>query len=205
MRTLSSPGNKSNQARFGLLLCAPLIFASVVTGCIIGAMTGFIIGAMTGCGGGGSDEDFVGAAIVSITGTPSRIDTGDRTQIAVQIHDVHPNGISLKLRFPDGLRFVHGSGLLTVSGEGVEVIPTVNTRDENERVYVVFYLPQSDFGDKGNKSGVLTLELEGTAAIREGKVEVDADVDDPHINNDVEFDINNPEFSAEDETGITVE
>jgi hypothetical protein len=46
--------------------------------------------------------------------------------------------------------------------------------------------------------------LEGTAAVSSGKLEVDADRDDPLIANNVEFDINSPEFSAQDYVDISV-
>jgi hypothetical protein len=53
---------------------------------------------IVGCGGDSDDEDsdFVGAARVSVQNAPSRIDTGDRTRVRVNISAVNENGIALK-------------------------------------------------------------------------------------------------------------
>jgi len=157
------------------------------------------------CGGGGdsSSGDFIGAADVSITVSPNQIDTGDRAQVSVDISNVHPNGIALKIRFPKTLKYVPDSAQLEVSGDKLDLAPTVNDSD-NDRVYLVFYLKQNKFGTDGENSGTLTLQIEGLDTLADGKVEVDPDVDDPLISNDTEFNISDPQFTAEDEASLSV-
>jgi len=176
-----------------LLLCTALL--SLATAC--------------GGGGGGGGEDFVGAATVSIRLQPSTIDSGDRTQVTIDIGDVHENGIALKVRFPDGLRYVPSSAALEVNDEESKLTPSVNALAEDDSsIYLVFYLSQSLFRRGGaeyqGEMGSLKLQLEGRTVVRDGKVEVDADVDDPQESNETEFTLSNPEFAAEDEASIRV-
>lgn len=158
---------------------------------------------VSGCGGGGGGggDSFVGAALVSLSISPSEIDAGDRTRVSIEISEVHPDGISLKLKFPDGLRYVLGSSELLVDGDDLDATPTVNAEKEQD-AYLVYYFPQERFGE--NLRGELTLELEGVNSVNDGEIEVDADVDDPAISNAIEFDIENPEFQAEDLAQIRV-
>lgn len=163
-----------------------------------------------GCGGGGGSSDsFVGAAVISLDLTPSQIDSGDRTQVTTNISEVHPNGIALKYRFPEGILYVPDSAEVQVNQRKVTLTPTVNVFASKENAtYLVFYLPQSLFRNPGEEynggSGTVVLQLEGRAAVRDGEVEVDADVDDPLEDNSSEFNVDNPEFSAEDSASITV-
>jgi hypothetical protein len=162
-----------------------------------------------GGGGGGGGEDFVGAATVAIRLQPSTIDSGDRTQVTIDIGDVHENGIALKVRFPDGLRYVPGSAALDVNDDDTKLTPSVNALVEDDNsIYLVFYLSQSLFrrgeAEYRGEMGSLKLQLEGRTVVRDGKVQVDADVDDPQESNETEFTLSNPEFAAEDEASIRV-
>jgi hypothetical protein len=168
-------------------------------------------GSLTGCGsgGGGGGEEFVGAANVQLRLQPSRIDSGDRTLVTVEVSEVHKNGIALKVRFPKGLRYVPASATLTADDKETDVTPTVNTPSaDGGDIYLVFYLAQSLFRPSGQEyngeTGIVTFQLEGTSVIRDGKVEIDADVDDPAEDNSVEFKLENPEFAAEDEASVSV-
>ncbi len=164
----------------------------------------------TACGGGGGGgDDFVGAATVGIRLQPSTIDSGDRTQVTIDVGDVHDNGIALKIRFPNGLRYVPASAALLVDEQQTKLTPTVNALAEDENsIYLVFYLSQSLFRASGEEyngqMGTLRLQLEGRKAVKDGKLEVDADVDDPQESNDSEFTLSSPEFAAEDEASIEV-
>ena len=153
-------------------------------------------------GGGGGGGSFVGAAEVALTVTPRTLDTGDRALVSVSIADVSEDGIALKLRYPDGLSYVPDSAFLTVDGEKRNVSPTVNTVVD-EQTYLVIYLKDSWFGE--NIQGDLTLEIEGLQSVKGKKVEVDADVDDPAVGNNTEFDPQNPEFTAQDSQSIEVQ
>ena len=152
-------------------------------------------------GGGGSDTSFIGAARVSLQVEPTKIDPGDRMQVRVAIEEVHENGIALKIRFPEGLAYVLNSSFLTVNGNESDESPEFNVSDSNDN-FLVYFLPQDIFGSKD--SGELVFELEGTSEVSTGKVEVDADVDDPLVANGEEFLVDTPEFGAEDSVDVEV-
>jgi hypothetical protein len=176
------------------------------------SMFSLLTALLAGCGsgGGGSDSsDFVGAAEVSMQATPTKIDSGDRTLVETEISKVIDSGIALKFRFPDSLRYVPESAFLYVNKKEVDLTPTVNQVSSEERArYVVFYIKQSLFAKPGRKydgeGGTIKLQLEGVKALEEGKIEVDADVDDPAEDNATEFKIDAPEFVAEDDSNIAV-
>jgi hypothetical protein len=175
---------------------------------IVSSLTALLAGC--GGGGGGSDSsDFVGAAEVSMQATPTKIDSGDRTLVTTEVSNVIESGIALKFRFPDSLRYVPESAFLYVNKKEIDLTPTVNQVSTEERArYVVFYIKQNLFAKPGRKyegeGGTIKLQLEGVKALEEGKIEVDADVDDPAEDNATEFKIDSPEFVAEDDSNIAV-
>lgn len=154
----------------------------------------------TGCGGGGGGG-FVGAARVFLDASPNKVDTGDRVSVETRIEELHENGIALKFRYPVGLDYVASTSFLRVDGETIDVGPTENVRVEDYR-FLVFYLGEPEFGEE--RDGTLTFELEASAEIPEGQIEVDPDVDDINVSNTTEFNRNDPEFRAEDATDIEV-
>ncbi len=166
---------------------------------ISGVIT-ILIPCLISCGGGGGGEDFIGAAEVAIDANPSEIDLGDHSKVTVHINDVHPNGIMLKIRFVNGINYLNNTANLEVDGNDIDVGPTVNKISGNLR-YVVFFFAKNLFGDN---SGKLTFEVEGATTVVDGEAEVDADVDNPNVKNNVEFDIDNPEFEVEDSTDLSV-
>ena len=165
-----------------------------------------------GCGGGGGSDGsdpFFGAANVEVRVAPSRIDSGDRTQVQIELSDVHENGIAVKVRFPSGLRYVPGSSFLLVESKEIDVDPTiVQTAEAEDLSYVVTYLSQNQFRrsnqEYNGEPGTLLFQLEGRKTVVNGQVEVDPDVDDPEEDNATEFDIANPEFVAESAASIEV-
>ena len=157
---------------------------------------------LTACGGGGGGGgDFVGAADVWIGANPTSIDTGDRLQITLHLSNVVEDGIAVKLRYPVGLSYVPDSARLTVDGNDIDLNPQNNTPVEGV-VYLVFYLSQAIFGE--NNRGELVVELEGIDTIRDGEISVDADVNDPAVDDALEFDPENPEFSGNDSVFVSV-
>jgi len=158
---------------------------------------------LNGCGGGGGGggEDFIGAAQLRMSISPHRIDTGDRAELRIDISRVHKNGISLKIRFPKELDYVPASSSLNIDDSENDITPAVNQLKGSD-VYLVYYISYDDIGD--NTTGTLRLELEGKRELKDGAVEVDADVDDPAIDNATEFNIDKPEFGAEQEVSIQV-
>lgn len=150
-----------------------------------------------GCGGGGGGGNgAVGAAAVSIEAAPKRFDVGDRTTVKIEIASIHPDGILLKVRFPNGLRYVKSSAFLEVDGDSTDVSPrdTVSVSPDN---YIVFAFPQSTFRDEDY--GRLTFELLGAAAVTNGKVGVD-----PDVNYTVPFSGSDPKFQEEAELELSV-
>ena len=160
-------------------------------------------------GGGGDDEDFVGAATVTLIVQPSQIDSGDRAQVTSRLGDVHETGIGVKFRYPTGLKYVAGSAFLKVGNKEYDITPAVNVEsNEDDAQYLVFYLAQKLFQsgsqEYNGQQGTLTFQVVGRSEVEDGLVEVDPDVDDPEIDNSVEFDLANPEFVAEDDAPISV-
>lgn len=157
---------------------------------------------LTGCGGGGGGGDsFIGAAEVRVTVSPNKIDTGDRSQVRVTIREVHENGIALKVRYPVGLEYVRDSAILQVGSSKIDSGPLNNVAPGDE-VYLVFYFSPDLF--KKSNEGELYFELEATSEVVDGQIEVDADVDDPDVDNDDEFDATLPEFLSESSASIAV-
>jgi hypothetical protein len=169
------------------------------------------VASVVGCGGGGGDDssDFSGAATVSLKLTPSQLDSGDRTLVSVEVGDVHPNGIALKFRYPDGLVYVPKSSVLIVDEDGSRISPRVNVAStDGGSTYLVYYLPQKLFRRAkeiySGEPGTVQFQLVGKSAVTDGLVEVDADVDDANVDNATEFNVAIPEFLAEDQQTISV-
>ena len=162
----------------------------------------FCVPLLGGCGGGGGGDDFIGAGIVSVSCSPSRIDGGDRTRVTIDIRDTHPDGIALKVFYPHGLMYVQNSSRLLEDQAERRVAPDEHLESQTG-VFLVYYFTQQVFGDQNR--GTLILELQGTGRVKDGTIGVDVDVDDPLIDNENEFDVDNPQYEAESETDIEVD
>ncbi len=174
------------------------IYRAIALGCVL------LTAASCGSGSGDGDSSFIGAAVVSISTSPKVIDTGDRTKVQVTIDDVHPDGIALKIFYPHGLEYVENSAVLKIDDSTVNVPPAVNRSAGStlrSGTYLVFFFPANLFSEG---RGILNFELEASDIVQRGEIAVDADVDDPLIENPGEFDIENPEFGAEDAVEISV-
>jgi len=163
----------------------------------------FLVSALSSCGGSSSSggSDFFGAGFVSISAQPNQIDTGNRTKITTFISDTHKDGVLLKFRMPLALFYVPGTARLRVDNNEKTLTPDVNIETADE-IFMVYFLEQKDFGM--NNVGKLTFELRGNEILSKGRVEVDLDVNDKFIEDEVEFDPENPEFTATDWVEITV-
>ena len=181
---------------------APLLTSLAIASCLVFSAAG--------CGGGGGNGDnFYGAAKVSVTAKPTRIDTGDRTQVKMELSEIHENGIAVKIRFPSGLVYVPGSSFLEVGPKEIDVDPKIITSDSSQEVsYVVIFLSQDQFRRSSDpyqgESGTLRIELVGRKAVFDGEIEVDPDVNDLAVDDAVEFDVKNPNFVAEGSASIQV-
>lgn len=165
--------------------------------------TSLCIATLSNCGGGGGGGggDFIGAAEVTVRASPSSIDTGDRMLVTAEISSVNDSGIALKFKYPDGLGYVPSSSSLVVKDQSIDITPTVN-HNENNFIYLVYYLKKSFFGS--DNKGKVELFLEGKSAVVDGVLSIDADVDNPNIDNSVEFDPKNPGFTAQDMIDVKV-
>lgn len=167
---------------------------------LLTVLPAFFAGCGGGGGGGGGSDSVDIAARVFLSVSPATIDTGDRTTVSVLIEQVNSEGAAIKVRFPVGMSYILGSSELEVDGELSDIAPTSNVSDETNG-YLVYYLRQSTVGDD---SAVLTLKLLGTAAVKKGLIEVDADIDDPALDNQSEFQVATPNFAAEDSDTVVV-
>lgn len=157
---------------------------------------------LSSCGSsGGSGGFFAGAGFVTVDASPKRVDTGNRMQLRSEIGDTHPDGVALKVRYPRSLSYVLETAELSVDGAKKMVFPAVDI-DTGSEMFLVFFFKQSEFGK--NNYGQLTFELRANSALSSGRIEVDLDVDDIFVDNRVEFDPSNPEFTAIDSVGITI-
>jgi hypothetical protein len=162
----------------------------------------FLSLAFISCGGGSSDGAF-GASFVAIDADPSSIDVGDSTFVVVDLDELDSDGIFLKIRFPRGAEYLLNSSYIRVGGEDIPREPDLNFASETENYnYLVYYLSKELFD--GSDEGSVSFELIGRSRVSNGEIEVDPDIDNPNIPNDTEFDMENPEFQAEDSTGIRV-
>lgn len=165
--------------------------------------------AACGGGGGGGGDTFVGAADVGLSVTPSHIDSGDRAEVSITLSNVIKDGLALKVRFPDALKYVRSSALLLIGEKETDLTPKFNGPGQDSDHYLVFYIPQSAFRKNGQdyngESGTVVLQLEGIESVTDGMVEVDPDVDDPLQPNDTEFNVEAPQFDAEATAPISVQ
>jgi hypothetical protein len=165
------------------------------------------LASLTGCGGDGDDDsdspNYSGAARVIVRNSPARIDTGDRTKVRINISNINENGIMLKILYPDGLRFVPNSAELVLDSdpENEDELTPAHNVEGDDGMFLIFYLSEDDLDQE---NGVLSFELEGISSVREGKIEVDADVNDPLIDDATEFNAQDPEFLSESESSIEV-
>ena len=180
-----------------------MITSRFVNASLICAMTtslSLLLGCGSGGGGGGNDE-FVGAAQVRVQASPAQIDTGDRTEVQITISNLHKNGIALKIRLPKGLEYVTSSSFIEVNNSDTDVSPVVN-QTKGSDIYLVYYISPDQISEK--EDGTLFFELEGRDSVEDGLIEIDPDVDDPTVENTTEFNIDEPEFGAEDAASIQV-
>lgn len=152
------------------------------------------------CGGGGGGDSFVGSANVTLEVTPTTVDTGDRLRVKVIIRDAETNNIILKVEYPAEFSYVFSSSTLKIGDDVDDIVPDFDEKDDDVG-YLVYFLDVESLADK---SGELTLELEGTDFLSKGKISVDADVDDPLIPNSDEFSFDEPEFLSEDDVEVKI-
>jgi hypothetical protein len=155
-----------------------------------------------GCNGGGG-ESFSGTAYVRVSAEPSEIDIGDSVFVDIKVDDFKKDSFFLKIRFPAGLRYIPTSSFLRISGKDVERDPNLNfTNTQENKTYLVYFISKSELDNSDNTR--VTFDLVGDERISKGDIEVDADIDDPNVANDIEFDPADPQFDKEDASEVQV-
>jgi hypothetical protein len=124
-------------------------------------------------------------------------------QVTVRINEVHPDGVFLKIRFPDGFAYAVQTARFKGNETDRAIDPAFNTAASKEgSVYLAFNLPRSNFGE--DNEGEVIFELNSESGVQSGKIEVDADVNDPTIADQAEFSVDDPEFDVQDDVEIKV-
>lgn len=177
--------------------CNRLGVASLIAVCIASLLL------ITCGGGGGGGSDFPAAAQVKINVRPNDIDPGDHTLVTILVWDVRPEGILLKIRYPENIAYVENSGRFSINGEVYGLVPALIESD-GTYVYLLYSFNQSDFGESGQDQATITLELEAENGGVDGKVEVDPFLREPGKTVEEQFDIGNPLFGAKDADVIKV-
>lgn len=152
-------------------------------------------------GGGGGGQSFVGAAIVNIDAVPRKIDPADRSKVSVRINEAHENGVLLKVRYPEGLSYVKESAFIDYNGNKNDISPLQGEFADNRFKYLVFCFAPSDFKDR---SARFDFELVGTSEVADGEIEVDPDVKATDTSESCIFNVEDPQFNAEDTVSIEV-
>lgn len=159
-----------------------------------------------GCGGGGGGEDTVdsGIATVRIRNTPNLIDIGDTTFVTLDVYDIIDDGsIILKIQAPEGLNYLLGSSSIELGGSQVIRDPDMVFNSATDRSnYLVYFVSKFELQERNNLT--LRFQLTGENPVANGAIGVDVDLDNPNIPNANEVEVENPKFSAEDETAIKV-
>jgi len=158
---------------------------------------------MPACGSDADfDDDDQGAAFfVDVSVEPSHIDSGDRTTVRINFGNLQDPAVAIKVRFPEQLSYVDRSGYFVIGGEVFRDVPD-DGGTASPYSFVVFYFRTAELSL--DPTGELVFELEGFSDIRDGKVGVDIDIDNPDISNLEEFSISDPRFDALAEDDIQV-
>jgi hypothetical protein len=152
-----------------------------------------------GGGGGGGGEEF-GPASVSIRSEPGEGFIGDRFLITTEVWDINDDGVVLKFRFPDTLRYFHGSSYLRVGDVTYDVGPIANDTAKHLG-YLVFVFHGDVFPDH---QGTLTLELQAWSGTGKQKIELDPALLDTQVYDQQQFDIKHPLFGTNIDTQIEI-
>jgi hypothetical protein len=153
------------------------------------------------CGGGGGSGE-TPSADVALSLSSGRIAVGDDLLVQVSLVNRNPYGILLKMRYPDMLRFQSDTASIRVRGTVLPVEPALEEQLQDGRRYLVFFFYRDQFGS--DQLGDLTFLLRGNAAIRDGLIEIDAVANDLYLPDRSEFDVERPQFDADDEGWVTV-
>lgn len=153
-----------------------------------------------GGGGGGSDSNFAGN--LSLEVERDNLDSGDLTQVRIQVRELNEAGAILKIRSSTSLRYVRNTAVLFPErDEELRVSPSTDQATDNER-YLVFFLSSEDA--LGGDYIELELTMKATKGDNDAFIELDLDNNDSNIPDSKEFSITSPRFSAVVERGLYI-
>lgn len=164
-----------------------------------------------GCGGVDTDDllfkdsndgEYEGAGIVELSSSTVELDTGDRIIVNAEIANIHHDGVLLKIHFGSILNYYRNSSYLKINRRIVKLEPINGGYLTDDDVYLVYEIPRSLLG--ADNYGELTLQVRG---IKTGTTVIGADVDfdDPRISNNIEFNTEDPTFTAESSLSMTID
>ncbi len=169
---------------------------------LLGVLLSLFAAGFTACDGGGG-ESFFGAAYTRIDAEPNQVDVGDSTFVTIKVDDFNDRSFFLKVRYPAGLRLLDRSSFIRVAGEDVRRRPNKNFRYSGDgKTYLVYFISKDEIAGKDETR--VTFKLVGMERVSKGDIEVDADIDDPSIDNFLEIDEQNPKFDSESKTEVQV-
>lgn len=153
------------------------------------------------CGGGGLHPD-TGPAVPKIRLSKEHIDSGDVTEVKIDIGDISSEEFVVKIRYPLGLSYVFDTSFLEINRKTYDTGPDYNLADSSYN-YLVYFLNGNDI--RYSDSLALNFELRGVSEVASGFVEVDIDLDDLEVRNTVEFTVADPRFTPVSDAKIRVD
>lgn len=156
-----------------------------------------------GVGDAGEESAPEGPAEVSLSVSPEKFDSGDRTIVKAVLKKFKRDAVIAKFRFPTALKYVGESSALIIGGVMFDVNPTDRITVDSV-VYMIYFLDRAELGSKDIGRIEVVFELEGRSSITDGIVAVDIDVDDEGTRNSREFDPTDPKFDAQSQVTIQV-
>jgi hypothetical protein len=153
-------------------------------------------------GGGGGDRSANDPGDISLSVEKHDMDSGDFNRIHVDLFDINESGIILKFRYPSSIKYSKGSAVL-FPGESEEfaITPYTEATSGKDRYLVFFISSDMAFGH-----GDLPLELDLKAITQDEEAFVEADLDnnDPRIDDNDEFRVSTPKFTAREHEDIFI-
>ncbi|MDD2943670.1 MAG: hypothetical protein PHC51_11980 [bacterium] len=153
------------------------------------------------CGGGGLHPD-AGPAVPKVHLSKEHIDSGDVTEVKIDIGDISSEEFIVKVRYPLGLSYVYDTSFFEINRKTYDTGPDHNLADSSYN-YLVYFLNGNDIRYSGSLE--LNFELRGVSEVAAGFVEVDIDLDDLEVSNLSEFTIADPRFTMVADAKIRVD
>ncbi len=174
---------------------------------------------LTACGssgGGGNDPFYPGGVAIEVN--PGSIDTGERAVVTGQLVDPNPEGVILKFRLPTSVSYVDRSSTLVVDGVSRRRDPDKKgTSSADSKYYLIFILDQADLesenyaevkffvrGDTATEISSSSSSSSSAGASTDARIEIDADIKDPGLDDDEQFSLTTPKFTAEDGASLKI-